>query len=545
MKVGEAIAATLVAEGVDTAFSLLGDANMEVLVALAGHGVRIVECRHEAAAMAMADGYARASGRLGLCAVTAGPALAHTFTPLTSAVRIGSPVVVLTGPRARDDPAERQNLDHQGLARLTGAGYLAISNPDTVVERVRGVVDQALSTRTPVVLDVPIDLQKQEHPWPVEAREAAAWQRPQRIAPDPAVVAEAARILAAAERPVLIAGEGAVRSGARAELLELGERTGALLATALNARGWFDGEEFDAGVAGLYSRPEVVELFTQADCVVSFGASMNRYTTMEGYLFPEAAFVQVDIRPPAPMPSGDVAACYVQADALRAAQGLLGALDGVRNEGYRTDDVAKRLRAEPDTKAFDLADGELDPRALCAQLDRLLPGDVGWVSGNSGHFWGFPILHMPRRREPMLFATYFGAIGYGIPVAAGAAIGSGQPVVAFEGDASLLMHLAVLETMARARAHVLVVVMNDRALGAELHKMNAHGHDPTMALTPEVDVVAVSEGLGCPAVTVTDLEQLPAVVGRFVAGDGPLVLDARLSRQVISLPFRRLFYGEW
>ena len=361
MKVGEAIAATLVAEGVDTVFSLLGDANMEVLVALGGHGVRIVECRHEAAAMAMADGYARASGRLGLCAVTAGPALAHTFTPLTSAVRIGSPVVVLTGPRARDDPAERQNLDHQGLARLTGAGYLAISNPDTVVERVRGVVDQALATRTPVVLDVPIDLQKQEHPWPVEPREAAAWQRPQRIAPDPAVVAEAARILAGAERPVLIAGEGAVRSGARAELLELGERTGALLATALNARGWFDGEEFDAGVAGLYSRPEVVELFTQSDCVVSFGASMNRYTTMEGYLFPEATFVQVDIKPPAPMPSGDVAACYVQADALRAAQALLGALGGVRNEGYRTDDVAKRLQVEPDTKAFDDRRGRAGP----------------------------------------------------------------------------------------------------------------------------------------------------------------------------------------
>ncbi|HSJ27191.1 MAG TPA: thiamine pyrophosphate-binding protein [Acidimicrobiia bacterium] len=549
MKVAEAIAKTLVAEGIDTVFSLLGEATMHVVSHLDSLGVKVVDCRHEGAAMAMADGYSRASGKPVLCAVTTGPAFAHTLVPLTSASRTRSQVVVLTGLRSHDDLGDRQRMDHQGIARMAGVSYRPLMDPDNAVERVREAVDLARYEGRPVVLDVAEEIQVQDYPWGVDERPLPAWRKPQRMHPDPAVVEEAVRMLAGAERPVIIAGIGAVHSGARDEIIALAQDTGALLASTLDSKGLFDGDPYNAGIAGLYSSDPVMALFAEADCVVSFGASLNAYTMAKGYLLPSASFIQVDVLSPRPMKSGQDAECYIQGDALATARALR---DGLRSAGaadktgYRTAEIASTLaNVEIDPVEIEIGPDELDPRRVCAEVDELLPDTVGFATGLSGHFWSFTALHMTKRRTPVVNGTYVGAIGYGVPVGIGAALADpDRPMVVFEGDGSLMQNIHALETAARHGVRILVVVMNNESLGAELYKMTLKGLNAELSNAPGLDIAGVAAAFGCRSITATSMDQVRSFTREFLEGTGPYVLDARISRKVMSRTFRRSNLGE-
>ncbi len=548
MKVAEAIARTLVQEGIDTVFSLLGEATMHVVSSLSEQGVRVIDCRHEGAAMAMADGYSRASGKPVLCAVTTGPAFAHTLVPLTSAGRTRSQVVVLTGLRHADDLNDRQRMDHQGITRLAGVHYRPLHDGDNAVERVREVVDLARADGKPVVLDVAEEVQLQTYAWDVDERPTPAWRTPQRIHPDPEMVQVAAELLRNAERPVIVAGIGAVQSGARDEILALAAETGALVSTTLDSKGWFDGETYNAGIAGLYSSDPVMAHFATADLVVSIGASMNAYTTAKGYLFPMAQFLQVDILSPRPMKNGLDADCYLQGDALATARALRQAVvaAGGGGTGFHTPEVAADLAGVVvDKKEFEVAPGLLDPREVTAELDRILPPEVGFATGLSGHFWSFTALHMTRRRHPMVLGTYVGAIGYGLPVGIGVALANeGRPVVVMEGDGSLMQNIQSLETAARHGVRVLLVVMNNESLGAEYYKMGLKGLDPELSMARGLDIAGVARALGCTATTARSIEDVRAFATEFLAGTGPYVLDARLDINVMSRTFRRANLGE-
>lgn len=549
MKVAEAIAETMVAEGIDTVFSLLGEATMHVVSALDSRGVKVVDCRHEGAAMAMADGYSRASGKPVVCAVTTGPAFAHTLVPLTSASRTRSQVVVFTGLRNIDNLGDRQRMDHQGIARMAGVEYRPLHDPGNVVERTREVMDLVRSSGKPVVFDVAEEVQTEDWPWEVEPRPAPAWLETQRIQPDPEFLARAVAMLESAAKPVILAGVGAVHSGAREELIALAAETGALLATSLDAKTLFDGDPFNAGIAGLYSSDPVMELFAESDCVVSFGASLNGYTLAKGYLFPNARIIQVDVAPPRPMASGKAADLYLQSDALAAARALrkeLAEAGSSGKTGYRTPEVAARLAGVViDPKEIEVPPGELDPRQVTAEIDALLPESVGFATGLSGHFWSFTALHMTRRRDPMILGTYVGAIGYGVPVGIGAALADpGRPLVVFEGDGSLMQNIHALDTAARHNVRVLIVVMNNESLGAELYKMQLNGLNAELSNAPGVDIAGIATAFGCRAITATDMDQVRSFVQEFLAGGGPYLLDARISRAVMSRTFRRANLGE-
>lgn len=548
MKVAEAIAKTFVDEGIDTVFSLLGEATMHVVSAMHDLGVRVVDCRHEGAAMAMADGYSRATGKPVLCAVTTGPAFAHTFVPLVSASRTRSQVVVLTGLRTQDDLGDRQRMDHQGIARLAGVAYRPMLDPDNVVERTREVVDLARYEGRPVVLDAPEELQVLEYPWDVAPRPEPAWMSSQRIHPDPRAVERAVAMLQTAERPVIIAGVGAVHSGARNELVALGDEIGALVSTTLESKGWFDGDAYNAGIAGLYSSDPVMELFAQADCVLSFGASLNSYTLAKGYLFPAAEFIQVDVLSPRPMKSGQDAECYVQGDARVVATTMRQAIGSSerRTPGYRTEAIAETLaNVVVDPVEIETPADELDPRAVCSEIDSLLPAECGFATGLSGHFWSFTALHMTRRRAPMLASTFVGAIGYGVPVGVGAAIGTpDRPMVIFEGDGSLMQNVHTLETAARHGVRALIVVMNNEALGAELYKMQLKDLNAELSVAKGLDVAGIARAMGCTATTATTMDDVRSFVDEFLAGTGTYVLDARISPAVMSRTFRRANLGE-
>ena len=295
----EVLSQAFVAEGVDTLFALLGDANMYWGAVMAQkYGVRVVHARHEHCAVAMADGYARHTGKVGVASVTCGPGFTQIMTALATAARGSIPLVVFAGDSPTSSAWYVQQLELGPLATATGARYVPVKSVDRMLDTVREAFYTARQERCPVVLGVPMDLQKAPFPWGAEySPSTELMPTPQRPAPDPVLVDKLAGMIAEAKRPIILAGRGCVRSGAGPALEALAERCGALLATSLFAKGLFDHNRFGIGVAGAYASPLAREEFAACDLLIGFGAGLGHYTTEAGYLYPNAKTVQIDINP--------------------------------------------------------------------------------------------------------------------------------------------------------------------------------------------------------------------------------------------------------
>ncbi|EFF88533.1 acetolactate synthase, large subunit [Streptomyces sp. e14] len=330
--------------------------------------------------------------------------------------------------------------------------------------------------------------------------------------------------------------------------MRLQERTGALLATTLQAKNWLRGRtEHHVGISGLFGNRVAMELLQEADCVIAVGASLNHYTTEAGYLFPEAKYVQIDTAEHLVMGNGAAADVYVRADAVTALDALERELArrNVRIEGFHTAEVRRRLSAPlVDPADFVREPGRIDPREAITVLDEELPGEIDLVLG-SGHQTDFGTMLFQRSREIISNYGMFGAIGQAPMLTIGKIVADGgRPSFVVEGDASFLMHLPEFETACRYGLPLLAVVMNDEGLGAEYHKSAAKGLDPELAVIPTPELGAVAVTLGGAGATVRTTDELRAALAEFVREPRPTVIDVRISRKVLSPPYRRLWYGE-
>ena len=198
--------------------------------------------------------------------------------------------------------------------------------------------------------------------------------------------------LAAAQRPVIVAGRGAAFADARAQIERLGDRIGALLATSLVAKGFFDGHPYDVGIAGSFSCTTTEKLLAEADLVIGIGASLNFFTSEGGLLFPAAQTIRIDTRAFAPT-IGFTPGMHLQGDAKATTLALLEALEarGQRQEGFRN--AATREALTVTTPQPARATDGLDARELMRALSRSLPARTQVVCG-AGHFWSWPIVHL-------------------------------------------------------------------------------------------------------------------------------------------------------
>jgi thiamine pyrophosphate-dependent acetolactate synthase large subunit-like protein len=281
--------------------------------------------------------------------------------------------------------------------------------------------------------------------------------------------------------------------------------------------------------------------------VIAVGASLNRFTIEHGYLYPDARYLQIDTAPRVVMGNGKAADCYLRADAAGAVTELDRALerDGVRLEGFHTEAVRRRLaEALAPPPEYVTEPGRIDPREAIRVLDTELPGELGLVLG-SGHQVDFGTMLFQRPREVLSNYGMFGAIGQAPLLALGQLVANGgRPGFVVEGDASFLMHLPEFETACRYGIPLLVVVMNDEGLGAEYHKSAATGLDAGLAVIPTPELGRVAEALGGRGATVRSAGELRAALASYLRSPGPTVIDVRITRQVLSVPYRRLWYGE-
>jgi thiamine pyrophosphate-dependent acetolactate synthase large subunit-like protein len=289
-----------------------------------------------------------------------------------------------------------------------------------------------------------------------------------------------------------------------------------------------------------------MELLGRADCVLAVGASLNNDTTAHGYLYPEARFVQVDVRAHVLMGGGRRADVLLAGDARRVCELLESRLARAASPatGYRTEAVAVALAgAGVDDHEFPVSDDSLDAREVCRRLDRLLPPSVGLALGG-GHAVQIATMTCNRPRERVLANQHFGCIGQGLTTTIGASLAAGRaPYFLVEGDAGLMMHLVEFETAVRCRTPILVVVLNDQGLGAEYHRMGKAGLDSGLSAIPTPDLGETACVLGGRGHLVRRLDDLDKVVEEYLADPAPTILDVRIARDVMSLPYRRVLLG--
>jgi thiamine pyrophosphate-dependent acetolactate synthase large subunit-like protein len=544
-RVYDVLARAFTQEGVGTCFALLGDANMNWAAQLSAQGCRMVYVRHEHCALAAAMAYARKNRDVGVATVTCGPGVTQLITALPAAVRAHLPLVVFAGESPLKSGWYNQELDQAPLITATGAAYHRLHMPERMPVATRDAFLQARRERRPVVLGVPFDLQNL--PWdgptdlPRPSRELLP--RPSPMPPHPDDVAGAARLLAGAERVVVLAGLGAVEAGAGAACRALAAKTGGLLSTTLPARGLFHDDPFCIGISGSFT-PEVgIEYLAQADLVVAVGCSLAYHAGGGGQLWPKAKMLHIDIDPVAVSQGQEVARHHLRADArlgVEAVTAALPARNGGRGGSWRSDAMAARIRdSKPDSHLFEIEPGLLDPRHVVEALEEALPDD--WEMVNSGGHCSWFFAQMPSRpQEKFLTIREFGAIGNGISFAMGvAAARPDRTVVLFDGDGSLMMHVQELETIKRHRLNILIVVMNDAAYGSELHKLRSEGMAEDGSVFGYCDFAAIARGFGLAGKTVKNLDDVPKLVTEFAASGGGAVWDFHVSDKVVSPTIRR------
>jgi thiamine pyrophosphate-dependent acetolactate synthase large subunit-like protein len=537
--VADVVGQTLAATGVTDAFGVLGSGNLVVTNALCSRGARFHHARREDGAICMADGYARVSGNVGICSVHQGPGLTNTVTGLTEAVKSRTPLLVLAGESPAAALTSNFRIDQPGLAESVGAAADRVQSAATAADDAQRAYQRAVLERRPVVLMLPIDIQ----PQPPEALEPTQAPLPPLATPDPPAqaVAAFADLLQAAQRPVILAGRGAVLADGRDALERLGAVTGALLATSAPANGLFTGLPYALGISGGFVSPFAATLVPQADVVLVAGASVNHWTTRHGQLIARSAkLAQIDIearafgvhRPADLTMLGDVtAAARMLADELERR--------GHRATGWRTEEMARDIAAngwagDPYDDAS--TDEWIDPRTLSIALEDRLPAEKA-VAVDSGHFLGYPamFLSVPDARA-WVFPNGFQSVGLGLGNAIGAAIARPErPTVAAIGDGGAFMALAEIETAARLGLKLLVLIYDDRAYGAEVHHFAPMGHDVSLVRFPDADLAAIARACGAHAATIRRVGDLDIVDAWLAEPEPrPLVLDAKVNPTICA-----------
>lgn len=534
MKIYQALANAFHREQVESCFALLGDANMHWAGALAETGIQLIYTRHEHAAVAAATAYSRVSSKVGVATVTCGPGLTQVMTILPIAVRAQTPLVVFAGEAPLNKPWYNQGIDQKPFVQACGAMYRSLHNPATIITDVHQAFADAKHIQSPIVIGVPFDLQQQtfegQSNQPVSDE---LYTTPSAVAPDLKSVEQAAEWINTAQRPVVLAGLGAITDDAKAACVALAELSGAYLATTLPAKGLFHDQPFCLGVAGGYATEDAKEIFADSDLIIGIGTRLAAHTFDGGRLTPNAKVIHIDNDPQEFVQGRKASDLQITANATLGADAIRKYT--TQQTGWRTPKMQKRTQAAitlPDQHTT--PDSLLHPMAVVKKLAEVIPPDCHIVntSGHSAYYTAqmnqHPQSHYSVIRE-------FGAIGNGTSFAIGIATAFPErPVILLDGDGSVLMHIQELETIIRHQMKILIVVLNDGAYGSEVHKLRADGVTDAGSVFGRPEFSAIGQGFGLNGKTFTKLDSVAASMKEFLASDTATIWDIHISDQIAS-----------
>lgn len=536
MKVHAAIAKALKDHGVETIFGLLGDGNMfTVADFIQDEKGTFVGAVTEGGALVMADAYARVSGNIGVASVTHGPGAASTVNAMIESVRAHTPVVLITADTPAARPGHPQSIDLHALFQATGADYHRVALAEQAVDDIAMVLSRVAATRRPAVIDIPIDLQNHEVDYQASRfiREPAggAGQHPEDLD-------EALGMLAGANRPLILAGRGAVLAGAGPALRELSDLLGAPLATTASGKDLFRGHAYDLGIMGNYAASWASEVMAKADCVAVFGAGLNSYTTANGDLL-QGRVIHVDAEAESlgRHVAVDLAIC---ADAKATAISMVEQLKAAEltPKPFRVNQLGDGvLDRDPTTDFKDRStESAIDVRTATILLEEILPAEKMIVT-DGGRFLVAPFRysHVNDARN-FIQPGAWASIGLGVPATIGAAVARPDLLaVGISGDGGGMMGLIEFSTAVRHGIPLLMVILNDNAYGAEYPKLHRAGYDSKLSYVEWPEFSDVAEALGGDGVTVRTPAELRAIAPRIHHLARPLLVDIKIDPTVDPL----------
>lgn len=538
----EMVVRSLQAEGVEVVFGLPGGTVIPLYDAFHDAEKPLhVLVRHEQAAAHAADGYARASGRPGVCLATSGPGAANLVTGLATAWADSVPVVAVTGQTATAviGTDAFQEADMIGMTLPILKHSFPVREVDRLPFAMKGAFTIASTRRPgPVLVDVPIDVQRARAPFAYPERVFFPGYRPEipeRLDDLPAVLSA----LQAAERPLLLAGGGANDPESARILLELAERHDFPVAVSLRGKGSFpEAHRLFLGLCGMHGTLAANRAAQEADFILAVGTRFSERTTGRADRFaPSAKVAHVDLDPAEigkNVPSdwslvgpSHVVLKHVQ-DSL-AGWGKAGA-EWLRTlEGWKEEDAA-RLALE--SLGF-------SPRRILAAI-RSAMGDKALVTTDVGQHQMWAAQHFescgPRS---FISSAGLGTMGFGLPAAMGAAFAApGRPLACLTGDGSFLMNIQELDTCARYAIPVKIFLFNNGSLGMvrqwqELFYKERYAHTVTDG---RVDFARIADAFGVPGTRVEREKEIDGAIEKALSTDGPALVEFRIAMEEKVFP---------
>ncbi len=550
----QAVMRSLEALGVDVVFGYPGGAILPAYDPLIDAGFQHVLVRHEQGAIHMAEGYAHATGRVGVCIVTSGPAATNLVTGLADANMDSLPILAITGQVATTAIGSDafQEADVTGITMpITKHNELVYS-----ADRIAGAIAEAFyiarSGRPgPVLVDLPKDVLNATVEWRWPDHLDLPGYRPT-VRGHGKMIREALDLIAAAERPVIYAGGGLVRAGADVELREFAETLGLPVVTTLMARGILpDTHELTVGMPGMHGHYAAVKAFQETDLLVTLGARFDDRVTGDLASFaPHAKVVHVDVDP-AEIGKNRVVDVPIVGDVKVVLGQLLKVLEDKRAKGeleQLVPDVAAwrdhldRTKAEHPLRVEQPETGVLKPQTAIRAIHATWGDDAVYVAGVGQHqMWAAQHIPYTRGRQ-WINSGGLGTMGFAVPAAIGAKVGVGRdvPVVAIDGDGCFQMTFQELAAAVQHDIPVVFCVINNGYLGMVRQWQHLFYDDrlSQVALPQDLpDLMKLADAYGMPGFRVTTVEDLDATLAEAKAiTDQPILVEFRVDPDEMVFP---------
>mgnify|MGYP003376039049 FL=1 len=548
MNGAQAIIASLEAEGVDTIFGYPGGQAIKIYDALYdSKRIHHVLARHEQGATHMADGYARATGKVGVVLVTSGPGATNTVTGIATAYMDSVPMVVITGQVTRGviGTDAFQESDIVGITMPVVKHSFLLQSTDDLTRTFREAFYIASTGRPgPVLIDVPSDLSSAEMVFHYPDNVSLPSYKPT-YKGNAKQVKQAVELLASARRPLIMAGGGIVSSHACAELTELAEKLDAPVVTTLMGKGAMRcSNPHNLGPVGMHGSKYANLAVTECDLLLAVGARFSdRVTGKVDEFAPHAKIIHIDIDP---AEIGKIIDPDVPI--VGDARGILASINerldklGVSGVGSEWFSRVCEWRERWPLYASDFADypDKIAPEVLLSKLSDKLDPEASVVTTEVGQhqMWAHQNIHREHART-FLSSGGLGTMGFGFPAAIGAKIGRpDDEVVCIAGDGSFQMNSQEMATAAINGVAVKVVVVDNRALGMvhQWQRLFYHERYSFTELDANPDFVKLADAYGWRARSVSDPGELDDALDEMLASDIPYLLDVQIPTEQTVYP---------
>jgi acetolactate synthase I/II/III large subunit len=541
MHVGDLLAEMLMRSGVTHVFGVPGGQTTPLYQGIYDRRPRIdhVLMRDERSGVYAADGYARASGRMGVCDATVGPGATNLVSGLAEALNSSIPLLAVVADIPRGWEHRRpfgnasQGFRQAETLRPVSKALIRLDDPEHAAATIALAIRTAVSGRPgPVTLEIPDDVFKTQVPdQPIPEVSSAC--PPSRSVASGDALAAAVDLLTSASRPILLVGSGAITSAAWDEVTAVAERVQAPVLTSITGKGIIaSGHPLSGGVAGVFGQTGANDLLAGADTIFAIGSKLGQLTTFS-WRFPRSdqTLLQLDIDGGG---FDQAAVATLAGDARETLRALLPLLPaGARNGSGWGESAVTKARAGWDAynDNVSMEAGKVDPRGVLDTINMLSrPGDVLVCDASLSSGWGSAYFDIKQAGRRFLAPRGLAGLGWGGPAAIGAqaALGDEARVFALIGDGAWAYSLSEAESAVRRDLPVIFVILNNGTLGWMRHGFERGGKVLSVDFHPS-DFAAAARSFGATGLTVGPDDDLEAAFALALRMDGPCVIDAHSS----------------